>query len=98
MGITSAIVLFAVFWILTFMVILPFRVETQGDRGDVLPGTHAGAPQVHHLKRKFWITTAIAFVLWAITSGVIISGVIEARDFDFFNRMGPPAEADEISG
>ena len=89
MGITSAIVLFAVIWFLTFLIVLPFRVETQGDRGEIVPGTHAGAPEQHHLKRKAWITTGIAFVLWAIISGVIISGVIEVRDFDWFERMGP---------
>jgi len=89
MGVTSAIVLFAVIWFLTFLIVLPFRVETQGDRGEIVPGTHAGAPEHHQLKRKAWITTGITFVLWAIISGIIISGVIEVRDFDWFERMGP---------
>ncbi|MEL7097202.1 MAG: DUF1467 family protein [Pseudomonadota bacterium] len=89
MGVTSAIVLFAVIWFLTFLIVLPFRIETQGDRGDIVPGTHAGAPEQHHLKRKAWITTGITFVVWAIVSGIILSGAIEVRDFDWFNRMGP---------
>ncbi|MEO0938411.1 MAG: DUF1467 family protein [Pseudomonadota bacterium] len=89
MGVTSAIVLFAVIWFLTFLIVLPFRIETQGDRGEIVPGTHAGAPEQHHLKRKAWITTAITFVVWAIISGIIVSGAIEVRDFDWFGRMGP---------
>lgn len=89
MGVTSAIVLFAVIWFLTFLIVLPFRIETQGDRGEIVPGTHAGAPEQHHLKRKAWITTGITFVVWAIISGIIVSGAIEVRDFDWFGRMGP---------
>ena len=44
MGIVSGLVLFAVIWSMTFMVALPIRVQTQGDAGEVVPGTHAGAP------------------------------------------------------
>jgi predicted secreted protein len=88
MGITSALVLYAVIWFMTFLIVLPFRVETQGDLGEIVPGTHAGAPENHHLKKKAWITTGLAFVLWVIISGIILSGWISVRDFDWFNRMG----------
>lgn len=91
MGITSAIVLFAVIWFMTFFIVLPIRIETQGDLGQVTPGTHAGAPEHHHLKKKAWITTGIAVVLWIIIGGTIISGAISVRDLDMFNRMGPAA-------
>lgn len=88
MAITSALVLFAVIWFMTFLIVLPFRIETQGDVGEIVPGTHAGAPENHHLKKKALITTAIAVVLWIIISGIILSGWISVRDFDWFNRMG----------
>ena len=89
MGITSAIVLYAVFWFLTFLVVLPIRVKTQGDLGKIVPGTHAGAPEVHDLKKKACITTGVAFVLWVIVAGIILSGWISVRDLDWFGRMGP---------
>lgn len=91
MGITSAIVLFAVIWFMTFFVVLPIRIETQCDLGRIVPGTQAGAPEHHHLKKKAWITTAIATVLWCVIAGVILSGAISLRDLDMFNRMGPAA-------
>ncbi|MGR3697087.1 MAG: DUF1467 family protein [Roseovarius sp.] len=94
MGVTSAIVLFAVIWFMTFFVVLPIRIQTQGDLGEVVPGTHAGSPEHHHLKKKAWITTGIAIVLWIIIGGTIISGVITVRDLDMFNRMGPPAASE----
>ena len=89
MSITSALVLFAVLWFLTFLVVIPIRLKTQGDVGKVVPGTHAGAPEDHNLKKKAWITTAIAAVLWAVITSIILSGAITIRDLDVFNRMGP---------
>ncbi|NIZ14295.1 DUF1467 family protein [Phaeobacter sp. HF9A] len=90
MGITSGIVLYAVTWFMTFLVIIPIRLETQGDRCEVVPGTHAGAPERHFLKQKAWITTGVAFVIWAILAGIILSGVISVNDFDWFDRIPDP--------
>ena len=66
MSITSAIVLYAVCWFMTFLVVIPIRLQTQGDVGKVVPGTQAGAPEHHYLKKKAWITTGVAAVIWAI--------------------------------
>lgn len=87
MGITSALVLLAVIWFMTFLVVLPFRIETQGDLGEIVPGTHAGAPENHHLKKKVWITTGLSLVLWVIISGIILSGWIRVSEFDWMSRM-----------
>lgn len=89
MSITSALVLYAVIWFMTFFIALPIRLQTQGDVGEIVPGTHAGAPEHHHLKKKAIITTIIACILWAVIAGIIISGVISVRDIDWFNRMDP---------
>lgn len=88
MQITSAIVLYAIIWFLTLLVIAPINIKTQGDLDDVMPGTHAGSPEVHHLKKKLWITSGVALVIWAITVTIVVSGVITLRDFDWFNRLG----------
>ena len=97
MGITSAIVLFVVIWAMVFFIAIPIRLETQGDRGDIVEGTHASSPEVHHLKKKAWITTGISAVLWLVIAGVILSGAISVRDIDMFNRMGGGAAAPEAS-
>ncbi|WP_299965146.1 DUF1467 family protein [uncultured Roseobacter sp.] len=86
MGITSALVLFAVIWSMTFLIVLPIRVKTQGDLGEIVPGTHAGAPEVHNLGRKAWITTWISLALWAVITAIIVFEVITVRDIDWFNR------------
>ena len=87
MGITSALVLFAVIWFLVFLVVIPIRLQTQGDVGEVEPGTHAGAPANPNLKKKARITTGISLVIWVIITAVISSGSLTISDIDFFNRM-----------
>lgn len=97
MSIISAIVLFAVIWFMVFFIAIPLRLKTQGDVGEIVPGTHAGAPADHQLKKKAWITTFVAFLLWIVIAGVIVSGQLTVRDLDMFNRMGP-APVDETDG
>lgn len=98
MGITSAIVLFAVIWFMTFLIAIPIRLKTQGDVGAVVPGTHSSSPEHHNLKRKAWITTVISFILWCIIAGTILSGAISVRDLDWFNRMSQPSVSDGTNG
>ncbi|MEM8773986.1 MAG: DUF1467 family protein [Pseudomonadota bacterium] len=92
MGVASGIVLFLVIWFMTFLCVLPIRIQTQGEAGTTVPGTHHGSPERHNLKKKFLITTAITAVLWSIAAWVIITGTITVRDIDFFDRMGPEPE------
>lgn len=91
MGITSGLVLYSVIWFLTFLVVIPIRIRTQGDVGKVVPGTHAGAPEHHNLKKKAVITTLVSFVLWAVIAAIILTETITVRDFDFMGRL-PPVE------
>lgn len=87
MGITSALVLFSVIWFMTFLVVIPIRLKTQGDLGEIVPGTHAGSPEVHNLRKKAWITTGVSFVLWAIIAGIIVSGWVTLEDIDWFDQL-----------
>jgi predicted secreted protein len=89
MTITAAIVLFAVIWFMVFFMVLPLRLTTQGDAGQIVPGTHASAPAGPVVARKARITTLIAVILWGVIAGVIVSGWVGVRDLDVFGRMGP---------
>lgn len=89
MGITSAIVLFVMIWSLSFLVAIPIRLKTQSEAGEIVEGTHHGAPQVHHLKKKALIVTAVSLVIWGILAWVIMTGRITIADIDIFNRMRP---------
>ncbi|MBC7157815.1 MAG: DUF1467 family protein, partial [Rhodobacteraceae bacterium] len=65
--------------------------RTQGEAGEVVPGTPSSAPVEAGLKRKLRVTTLIAVAVWVPACAVIVSGAISVRDIDIFNRMGPPA-------
>ena len=97
MAITSAIVLFAVIWFMTFLVVLPIRLKTQGDVGEVVHGTHAGAPDNPQLKKRAAITTGVAAVVWAVVVAIILSGMITVRDLDVRNVMGAVTSDAETS-
>ena len=92
MGVVSGLVLFAVVWFMVLFVGLPIRLETQGDVGERVEGTHAGSPSSgFSMKKKFRLTTLWAVPIWAIIAAVIVFGDISVRDIDMFGRMGPAA-------
>lgn len=80
MTITAAIVLFAVIWFMTFLIVIPIRLQTQGDVGEVVPGTHAGSPAHHNLKRKAWITTGLSVAIWGAIAAVILTETVTVAD------------------
>ncbi len=90
MGVVTGLVLYLIIWVVTFMAALPIRIQTQDEAGDIVPGTHAGSPQEHHLKKKALIATAVAVVVWGIVATIILTGAITIADIDVFNRMGRP--------
>jgi len=94
MSITSAFVLFAVIWFMVLFVTLPLRLKTQGDVGEIVPGTHAGAPANLKIKRIFLIVSVVSLVLWVVIGGVIISGMVTLDDIDIFSRSRPSGGTD----
>ena len=93
MSITGAAVLFATTWFLVFFMVLPVRFVSQGDAGEVMPGTPSGAPAGHVVARKDKITTFIAFAVWAVMVAVVMSGAITIKDIDFRGVMDEPAKS-----
>jgi predicted secreted protein len=66
---------FVVWWILLFAV-LPLRVETQADRGEIAVGTDPGAPAVPALREKAIWTTAVSSVVFVALAALFpLSGL-----------------------
>ena len=87
MSITGAIVLFAVIWFVTLLVVLPIGLRTQGEAGEVVPGTPASAPADARIGRKLFWTTVVAIALWGPLCAFILWGGVTVRDIDFWGRM-----------
>ena len=89
MTVSAALVLFAIIWFMTLFVALPIRMKSQGDTGEVVPGTPASAPDNPMLKRKvIWVTIA-TIPIWLFSIWLITSGPITLEQFDFYNGISP---------
>ncbi|MEM9047784.1 MAG: DUF1467 family protein [Pseudomonadota bacterium] len=87
MTITAVFVLYAVCWFMCLFIVLPLRLTTQNDTGDVAPGTAPSAPVEPMIRRKIIVTTIAATLIWAALCGVILSELITVADIDVFDRM-----------
>jgi predicted secreted protein len=88
MSITAGAVVFVVIWFLTMFVTLPIIQRTQGEAGEVVPGTHEGAPADFQLGRTLLIVTAATLVIWGVVVWIITSGMISIEDLDTWGVMG----------
>ncbi|MEM6940128.1 MAG: DUF1467 family protein [Pseudomonadota bacterium] len=88
MGVVSGLVLFAIVWALAFCIALPIKIDTQGDLGDIVPGTHAGSPENHHIGKKILWTTVASVIIWGILATIILSGWISVDDVERWFRAG----------
>lgn len=92
MSITSAIVLYAVIWFMTMLVALPIGLRTQGDEGDIVEGTHAGAPANYNPRRKAIYVSIAALVVWGLVAGFLLTTDLRWQDFDWTKNI--PSVAD----
>ena len=88
MAIFSALVVFAMIWFVTLLCVLVIRQPSQAETGEVVPGTHAGAPANPQIRKRLLVTTAITLALWVPTVWVISTGLITVEDIDLFRRLG----------
>ncbi|WP_375202435.1 DUF1467 family protein [Hyphococcus sp.] len=81
MNIAGAVVIYVIWWWIVFLAVLPRNVEGRWEApDDGVDGADPGAPTDPKLKQKAWLATKIAFVFWAITAAIILSGVFNFRD------------------
>ena len=66
MSITLGIATFFIIWWTTLFAVLPFGLRTQGEDGEVVPGTPASAPTRPRLARIFLINTGVALVVFGV--------------------------------
>jgi len=83
----SALVVWLIIWWLVLFIILPIGVRGQAEENDIVEGSEPGAPHKLDIKRKFIQTTIVASILWVITCGIILSGLVSWDALGrFFNR------------
>ena len=95
MGVVTGLVLYAIIWFMTLLIVLQTNVVSQDEAGKRVKGTHGSAPENPQLGKRFLVTSGIAFGIWAVIAAIILSGAITIDDIDLFTRFGmgsPPPE------
>ena len=64
MGISGAVVLYAVIWTLAFYCLLPLGIRTQSETKRIVHGTPPSAPSDPGLRWKVLRATAVGTVIW----------------------------------
>lgn len=86
MSITLSIALYFVIWWTTLFAVLPIGMRTQGEAGEVVPGTPESAPAKPRIGRILVINTIVAAVVFAIVWLSITRGLIPL-DFILKSRV-----------
>lgn len=65
MTIAFGLALYFMIWWMVLFAVLPFGVKTQGEAGEVVPGTPASAPARQQMVKLFAINTVLAALVFA---------------------------------
>jgi predicted secreted protein len=78
MGIATSIAVFLTIWWTALFAILPLGTKTYAEMGEQCPGGgDPGAPVNPNLKRKFFTTTWISVLIFAVVWSVVTFHLIE---------------------
>ena len=84
MSLSLSLAIYLIIWWLVLFTVLPIGISTQGEQGDVVPGTPESAPVTPNLRRKFIITTLVSGVVFGIFYGLVAFDMIDINAIPFF--------------
>lgn len=92
MKLTSIIAIYALFWVFSAFLVLPFGVKTHDEAGiEKIPGQAESAPANFSPKRIAVRATVVATICFALYYANYVQGWLTVKDLDFF---GNPPSAD----
>jgi predicted secreted protein len=77
MSISFALAIYFILWWTVLFAVLPLGVRTQGEAGEVVPGTPESAPMHPRLIRVALITTVISAALFGAMWAAVHYGVLD---------------------
>ncbi len=87
MKLTSALVIYVLFWMLTLFAVLPFGVRTSDEAGEArVPGQADSAPVRPNLGAKALWTTVISAVLFGLYYANYVHGWVTVDDIPGWGR------------
>jgi predicted secreted protein len=79
--------IYGIVWFLTLFIVLPFGVVSQGEAGDIVPGSTESAPAQPRIVKKLVGTTVLSIILYAILYLVLTTGMLANIDLPFFPEL-----------
>ncbi len=73
MNLAFAIATYFIIWWLMLFIVLPIGMRTQGDAGEVVPGTPASAPAAPRLLRILILTTLSSAAVFAVVYKILVT-------------------------
>lgn len=93
MKLTSMIAIYALFWVMSAFVLLPFGVKTHEEAGiEKVPGQADSAPANFRPGRVVLRATLLAGVLSALFIANYTQGWISVEDIDILGQLNPPPD------
>jgi predicted secreted protein len=90
MKLTSILAIYALFWVFSAFLVLPFGVKTHDEVGIAkIPGQAESAPANFSPKRIAVRATVVATVCFALYYANYVQGWLTVKDLDFFGN--PPS-------
>jgi predicted secreted protein len=77
MNLTFGLAVYFIIWWTVLFAVLPFGVRTQGEAGDIVPGTPESAPAAPRMLRTFGITTVISGLVFGLVYAVLWGGIVD---------------------
>jgi predicted secreted protein len=77
MSVSLAIAIYFIIWWTVLFAVLPIGVRTQGEDGNVVPGTPESAPTAPRLLRVVVLTTLISALVFAALWALVRYNVID---------------------
>ncbi|WP_338245085.1 DUF1467 family protein [Aurantiacibacter hainanensis] len=93
MKITSIVAIYALFWVMSAFLLLPFGVKTPDEAGvEKVPGQAESAPVNFRPGRVALRATVLSAALTALFVANYTQGWITIADIDLIGRLSPPPE------
>ena len=91
MSLVFGVAIYIVIWWVVLFAILPLRVKTQEEDGEVTDGTPESAPVLPLLGWKFATTTVVAAILFGGVYVLLVYKPIGLNEIPFLPQFGPAA-------
>lgn len=93
MKITSIIAIYAMFWVLSAFLVMPFGIRTHREIGEAtISGQAESAPANFQPRRVAWRATVLAAVLFGLYYANYLNGWIGPQDLDLTRAIADKPE------